>query len=132
MTIRLDSNLVFARDRIGNVLLLAAGVVAWGAVAWLFTNHSPVGDSEVEMAGAVLLGLAVGVTSVPVYWVAAFLARRGIAHRGDWFRAVRRGFLTSLVVTLLVVLRALDAFSLPLAAFVIVMAGLVELSLSAR
>jgi hypothetical protein len=98
----------------------------------LFTTYSPVGDSGVEMAGAVLLGTAVGLTSAPIYWVAAFLARRGIAHRGDWARAGRRAVLTGLVVTLLVVLRALDAFSLPLAAFVVVMAGLVELSLTAR
>jgi hypothetical protein len=123
---------VFARDRLFNIALLAAAVVAWLAVYWLFTTRSPVGDSGVEMAGAVLLGMAVGLTSAPVYWVAAFLARRGIAHRGDWMRAGRRAVLTGLVVTLLVVLRALDAFSLPLAVFVVVMAGLVELSLAAR
>jgi hypothetical protein len=123
---------VFARDRIANLALFGAAILAWAAVYWLFTTRSPVGDSGVEMAGAVLLGAAVGLTAAPIYWVAAFALRRGIAHRGDWFRAGRRAVLTGMVVTLLVVLRALDAFSLPLAVFVVVMAGLVELSLSAR
>jgi hypothetical protein len=128
----LDSGSVYRRDRLANIALLGVGLAAWVAVYSLFTTYSPVGDSGVAMAGAVLLGFAVGVTSAPIYWVAAFLARRGIAHRGDWTRAGRRAVLTGLVVTLLVVLRALDAFSLPLAVFVIVMAGLVELSLTGR
>ncbi len=132
MSPAVDSGFVYAKDRLANIALLASAVVAWLAVDWLFTTHSPVGDSGVEMAGAVLLGAAVGLTAAPVYWVAVFLARRGIAHRGDWMRAGRRAVLTGLVVTLLVVLRALNAFSLPLAVFVVVMAGLVELSLAAR
>jgi hypothetical protein len=123
---------VYARDRLANIGLLVAAGAAWLAVYGLFTTRSPVGDSGVEMAGAVLLGTAVGLTSAPVYWVAAFLSRRGIAHHGDWTRAGRRAVLTGLVVTLLVVLRALNAFSLPLAVFVVVMAGLVELSLATR
>jgi hypothetical protein len=128
----LDSDAVYRRDRLANIALIGAAIAAWLAVNWLFTTHSPVGDSGVEMAGAVLLGTAVGLTSAPVYWVAAFLGHRGIAYRGDWMRAGRRAVLTGLVVTLLVVLRALEAFSLPLAVFVIVMAGLVEFSLSTR
>jgi hypothetical protein len=132
MSPALDSGFVYRRDRLANIALLGAAIAAWLLVYWLFTTHSPVGDSGVEMAGAVLLGTAVGLTSAPIYWVTSFLARRGIAHRGDWMRAGRRAVLTGSVVTLLVVLRALDAFSLPLAVFVVVMAGLVELSLTAR
>ena len=124
--------MVYARDRLANLTLIVAAVGAWAAVGWLFTTQSPVGDSSVQMAGAILLGAAVGATLWPVFWLVAFARRRRIAHRGDWLRAGRRALLCALVVALLVVLRALDAFSLPIAAFVIAMACLVELSLTLR
>lgn len=132
MTRAVDSDPVYARDRVANLILIVAAVGAWAAVAWLFTTESPVGDSSVQMAGAILLGLAVGATLWPVFWLVGFAQRRRIAHQGDWLRAGRRALLCALVVALLVVLRALDAFSLPIAGFVIVMAGLVELSLTLR
>lgn len=127
-----DSQPVYARDRAANLSLIAAAVVAWVAVVWLFTQRSPVGDSSVQMAGAILLGAAVGLTLLPVFWVVVFTRRRRIAHRGDWLRAGRRALLSALVVALLVLLRALDAFSLAIAAFVVAMACLVELSLTLR
>lgn len=127
-----DSTAVYARDRIANLMLIAAAVAAWAAVAWLFTTRSPVGDSGVQMSGAILLGAAVVVTLWPLFWLVAFTTRHRIAHRGDWLRAGRRALLVGLVVILLVVLRALDAFNLPTAAFVVAMAGLVELSLTLR
>jgi hypothetical protein len=132
MTGAVDSAVVYARDRIANLTLMAAAVAAWAAVGWLFTNRSPVGDSGVQMVGAILLGAATAATLWPLFWLGGFARRRRIAHRGDWWRAGRRGVLVGLVVTLLVVLRALDAFSLPLAAFVVAMACLIELSLTLR
>lgn len=132
MTRAVDSDPVYARDRVANLTLIVAAVGAWATVAWLFTTESPVGDSSVQMAGAMLLGTAVGATLWPLFWLVAFARRRRIAHRGDWLRAGRRALLCALVVALLIVLRALDAFSLPIAAFVIAMAGLVELSLTLR
>lgn len=111
---------------------MGAAIVAWVAVLWLFTTRSPVGDPATQMTGALLLGAAAGITLWPLFWLVQFARRRRIAHRGDWLSAGRRALLSALVVALLVVLRALDAFSAPIAGFVVAMACLVELSLTLR
>jgi hypothetical protein len=107
-------------------------VLAWAAVGWLFTNVDPASDSSVVVAGAVLLGAAVALTVAPVLWIAAFAGTRRIAYRGDWIRAARRAALCGLVVFLLVLLRAQDALTPPMALFVIGMPVLVEITLSVR
>ncbi len=123
---------MYARDRLLNVSLLLAAFGAWLAVAWLLTSTSPRDDARIQAAGALLLGIAVGLTLLPLFWLASFARRRRIAYRGDWSRAGRRALLAGGVVTLLVLLRVLGAFSLPLAAFVVAMALFVELIVSAR
>ena len=110
--------------------MLAA--LAWAGVAWMFTTVDPGTDSSVLVAGALLLGAAVTLTLVPVLWIAGFVRTKHIAFRGDWVRAARRSALVGLVVVLLVILRAQGALSLPMAAFVIVMPILVEVTLSVR
>jgi hypothetical protein len=97
----------------------------------VLTTVDPSANSSVVVAGALLLGTAVGLTLTPVLWIATFVRRR-IAYRGSWTRAVRRAALCGLVVTLLVILRSQGALSLPMAMFVIAMPLLVELSLTAR
>jgi hypothetical protein len=67
-----------------------------------------------------------------VLWIANFVRTRRIAYRGDWLRAARRAALVGRVVTQLNVQRAQGALTLPLAAFVIGMPLLVELTLSVR
>ncbi|MEA2621763.1 MAG: hypothetical protein QOH61_673 [Chloroflexota bacterium] len=123
---------MYPRDRIANLGLILGAVAAWAAVAWLFTTRSPIGNSGVQLAGALLLGAALALTLCPIFWLIAFARRRRIAHRGDWLRAARRAVLCGLVVVLLLVLRAFDTLSLPIAAFVVAMAGLIELSLTLR
>ncbi|CAN5768778.1 hypothetical protein BH24CHL8_BH24CHL8_03490 [soil metagenome] len=123
---------MYARDRLLNVSLLLAAFGAWLAVAWLLTSTSPRDDARIQAAGALLLGVAVALTLLPLFWLASFARRRRIAYRGDWSRAGRRALLAGGVVTLLVLLRVLGAFSLPLAAFVVAMALFVELIVSAR
>lgn len=128
---------MYLRDRLANVTLIVAALAAWAAVALLFTTRSPLdatgqGDAPVQLAGALVLGLAVALTLWPLFWLTAFARRRRIAHRGDWIRAARRGLIVGFVVVLLVVVRAFGAFSLPLAAFVVAMAVFVELSLTSR
>jgi hypothetical protein len=123
---------VYARDRLLNVSLLLAAIGAWLAVAWVLTSTSPRDDARIQAAGALLLGIAVALTLLPLFWLASFARRRRIAYRGDWSRAGRRALLAGGVVTLLVLLRVLGAFSLPLAAFVVAMALFVELIVSAR
>ncbi len=123
---------MYARDRLLNVSLFLAATAAWSAVAWLLTSLTPRDDARIQAAGALLLGVAVALTLLPLFWLASFARRRRIAYRGDWSRAGRRALLAGGVVTLLVLLRVLGVFSLPLAAFVLAMALFVELIVSAR
>lgn len=127
-----DSREVYARDRLLNVSLFLAAFGAWLAVAWLVTSLSPRDDPRIQAAGALLLGLAVAVTLLPLFWLASFARRRRIAYRGDWSRASRRAFLAGAVVTVLLLLRILDAFSLPIGAFVVAMALFIEFISTAR
>jgi hypothetical protein len=121
---------MYARDRLANLGLLGAALVTWIAVVVFVTTRSPVGDVAVAMVGAVLIGTAFALTTMPLFWLAAFQRRRRIAYRGDWLRALRRGVEVGVLVTFFIILRSQDAFSCPLAAFVAAMVAFVEISLS--
>ncbi len=118
------------RDRTVAIALIVLAVVCWAGVGALLTRVSPLGRVEVQLVGAALIGLACGVSAVPLAWLAAFGRHRRVAYHGDWTRAARRGLWVALVVALLVALRTQQAFSLPVALFVVVMVLFVEVSLS--
>ena len=120
------------RDRIAAIALIALALACWIAVGIMLVRVSPVGQAGVQVAGAVMIGLACGVTAVPLAWLAVFGRHRRIAYRGDWIRAARRGAWVALVVALLVALRTQHAFSMPIALFVVVMVAFVEVSLSVQ
>ena len=120
---------MYARDRFANLGLFGLAALAWSLTALLFTTRYP-DEVTVQLIGAGLLGVAVGLTTMPLFWLVMYGRRRRIAHRGDWVRAVRRGAWVAVVVALLVVLRSQDALSLPLAGFVVAMVAFVEVSLS--
>ena len=119
-----------ARDRLTNVSVFAAAGFVWLLVGLVVTTRDPLIDSGAGFLGAALIGLAIGLTAIPLFWLSAFARHRRIAYRGDWIRAGRRGVWVGVVVAFFVVLRAQGAFSLPLALFVIVMVAFVEVSLS--
>jgi hypothetical protein len=120
-------------DRVANLALFALAALAWLAVAATFLTLDPLGNTGVLLAGALLLGGAVALTAAPVLWLGGFvLFGRGIAYRGDWWRAARRALLAGLAVTLLVVLRGQGLLTQPLALFVLGMPALVELTLWLR
>ena len=119
-------------DRWANVALFAFAAAAWIGVAFVFQTYFPRENAATLLAGALLLGAAVTATLTPLFWLGRFVTTRRIAYRGDWWRALRRGALVGLVVTLFVVMRGMGAFSAPLLLFVVVMAVLVELTLSLR
>jgi hypothetical protein len=121
---------VETRDRLANVGILGLALVAWGVVALLVVNRDPREDPVAGLLGAIAMGTAIGLTATPLFWLAAFAAHRRIAYRGDWLRAARRGLWAGLVVGLLVELRVLAVFSIPIALFIVVLVVFAEITLS--
>ncbi len=78
------------------------------------------------------MGLAVGLTTIPLFWLTAFGRHKRIAFQGDWTRAARRGAWVGLVITLLVVLRLQGVLELPIALFMIALIVVAEATLSAE
>ncbi|MGH3075679.1 MAG: hypothetical protein ACRDQC_12155 [Gaiellales bacterium] len=118
------------RDRRITIGLFGAVLVAWLAVTILFVSRSPDGDPGLQLFGALLLGIAFTLSTWPLFWLVAFGRHGRIAYIGDWSKALRRGAIVGVVVSVLVVLRVEDAFSVPLALFIVVMALIIEVSLS--
>jgi len=83
-------------------------------------------------AGALLIGLAVGLTAIPLAWLVVFARHRQIAYACDWLRAVRRGAWIGLFVAILVVLRLVYAFQLPIVLFLAAIFVVAEVTLSAE
>jgi hypothetical protein len=120
------------RDRRANLAFFAAALVAWLAVGWIVVTHDPVLEPMAGYAGAVAMGLGVGLTTVPLFWLVPFARHGRIAYRGGWTRAIRRGGWVGFIVILVVVLRLQDFFQLPLVLFIIVLALVAETTLSAE
>ena len=117
---------VSARDRTITLVLGVAALVAWLGVVIIFVSVSPVGDAGVQLLGALSLGSAVALTAWPLLWS----MRRGAP--GSLVAAGRRAGLAGLVVSILVVLRVLDAVSLPVVLFLVIGAVLVEVAFTLR
>ncbi|MGZ6269143.1 MAG: hypothetical protein ACXWMU_01060 [Candidatus Limnocylindrales bacterium] len=119
-----------ARDRLANLGLFGVAVVAWALVGIIVTTRDPMVDTGARFVGAAAMGLAMGATTAPLFWLAVFARHRRIAYRGDWLRAGRRAAWVCVVTTLFVVLRVQGALSLPIAVFVAAMVVFAEATLS--
>lgn len=119
-----------SRDRMTNLGLFAAAALAWVLVGLVVTTRDPRTDPVAGLLGAGLMGIAIGLTCIPLFWLAVFGRHQRIAYRGDWFRAARRGSWVAVVVAVFIVLRLQGAFSLPVALFVVVMVAVAEATLS--
>jgi hypothetical protein len=126
----LDSLVMEARDRLVNLGFFAGAGVIWILVALVLTTRDPRIDSAAGFVGALLIGLAVGLTIVPLFWLATFARHRRIAYRGDWTRAVRRGGWVAVVTTVFVILRLQGVFVPALALFILALVVLAEAVLS--
>jgi hypothetical protein len=119
-----------ANDRLINGFFIGAAVVAWIAVAQLVTTTYPRENATSGLVGAGFIGLACGLTAVPVFWLVWFARHRRIALLGDWGRAMRRGGWVAVVIALFVALRVQSVLSLPIAVFVVVLVLMAEITLS--
>lgn len=126
----LDSLVMDARDRLTNLGFFAAAGVAWILVAIVLTTRDPRTDTGAGFVGALLIGLAMGLTTIPIFWLTVFGRHRRIAYRGDWVRAIRRGSWIFVVVAVFVVLRLLGAFQPPIALFILALVTVAEATLS--
>lgn len=129
---RLDSLVMESRDRLANLGFFAAAAIVWLLVGLVVTTRDPVIDPGAGFVGAGLIGLAIGLTIVPLLWLTVFGRHRQIAYRGDWIRAIRRGAWVGLVVAVLIVLRLQDLLELPIALFIIALSVVAEATLSAE
>jgi hypothetical protein len=125
-----DSLLMEARDRLVNLGFFAAAGVAWILVALVVTTRDPRIDSGAGFVGALLIGLALGLTMIPLFWLAIFGRHRRIAYRGDWMRAIRRGSWVAIVAALFVILRLQQVFQPPIALFILALVVVAEATLS--
>jgi hypothetical protein len=119
-----------ARDRLTNLGFFAAAGVVWILVALVVTTRDPKVDSAAGYVGALLIGLALGLTMIPLFWLTVFGRHRRIAYRGDWTRAVRRGLWVAIVAAVFVILRLQGVFQLPIALFIVALVVLAEATLS--
>ena len=128
----LDSLVMEPRDRLANLGFFAAAAVVWLLVGLVLTTRDPVMDPGAGFIGAALIGLAVGLTLVPLIWLTVFGRHRQIAYRGDWLRAIRRSGWVGIIVAVVIVLRLQDLLELPVALFMIALAVVAEATLSAE
>jgi hypothetical protein len=119
-----------ARDRLTNLAFFAAAGIVWILVGLVVTTRDPRIDPTAGSIGAVLMGLALGLSSVPLFWLTVFGRHRRIAYRGDWTRAIRRGGWVAIVAAVFVILRLQQVFQPPIALFILALVVLAETTLT--
>jgi len=126
----LDSMVMDARDRTANLGFFAAAAIVWILVGLVVTTRDPLVDLTAGFIGALLIGLAVALTLIPLVWLTVYGRHRQIAYRGDWLRAVRRSAWVGIVVAVLIMLRIQGLLELPIALFMIALVLVAEATLS--
>ncbi|HEY7736404.1 MAG TPA: hypothetical protein VH813_06385 [Candidatus Limnocylindrales bacterium] len=119
-----------SRDRMANLGLIGAAALVWLLVGLVVTTRDPRLDPGIGFLGAGLMGLALALTTIPLFWLVVFARNRRIAFKGDWMRAIRRGAWVGAAVGLLIVFRIQGLFEPAIALFVIAMVVVAEFTLS--
>jgi hypothetical protein len=115
------------------ILVVVVLVAVAGRTCPAETDAQPCADAARNRAIVVALastGAALLVT--PFAFLGEVMARRRIVYRGAWSRAARRGILVGLVLAALAGLRLGGTLSVPIAIFVIILAGVIEWFLARR
>jgi hypothetical protein len=120
-----------ARDRRLSLALFGAAAVAWVIVGSIALLVDPLSSPNAGFLGAAALGTAIGVNVMPIFWLASFARHRRIAYRGDWRRAIRRGAWVGLLVGVFVVMRLNGIFQPQIGLFLIALALVAEITLTA-
>jgi hypothetical protein len=118
------------RDRLTNLSFFAAAGIVWILVGLVMTTRDPRIDPMAGSIGALLIGLALGLSSIPLFWLTVFGRHRRIAYQGDWTRAIRRGGWVAIVAAVFVILRLQQVFQPPIALFIVALVVLAETTLS--
>lgn len=114
-------------------LVLSAALAAVGLVAFAgnacpgATDASACPDAtrnRIIVVGLAALSIALLIT--PFAFLGEFLARRRIVFRGAWWRAARRAILVAAAVAALAALRLGGALTVPVAIFIVLLAGVLE------
>jgi len=119
------------RNRRIALTFLAIALIGWLAVGVIALTFSPRGDPGIGIIGALALGFAAAATAAPIFWLVGFARQRRIAYRGDWLRAIRRGAWVGVLVAIFVVMRLNDIFQVPIALFLLALALVAEVTLTA-
>jgi hypothetical protein len=119
-----------AQRRVAITLLGLAGL-AWLAVLVVGLTVDPLADRGSAYIGAAALGVAMGLTAAPLFWLISFARHRRIAYRGDWLRAGRRGAWVGILVAVLVVMRINGILQPQIALFLVALALVAEVTLTA-
>jgi hypothetical protein len=72
---------VESKDRLLNCLFMAAALLAWLAVAQIVTTTYP---RDNGLVGAGAIGLACGLTAVPLFWLVPFARSAGVRGWPRW------------------------------------------------
>jgi hypothetical protein len=122
------------RHRVVVVGLILSAVLAGLLLVVFAANACPVETAAqpcpqaprnvVIVVGLTATTAALAVT--PFAFLGEVLARRRIIYRGAWGRATRRGVVVGLVIAALAGLRLGGALSVPVAIFIVILAGVVE------
>jgi hypothetical protein len=119
------------RNRRVALTLLGVAAVGWLIVAAIAVGVNPLTDPGMGIVGALALGFAAAVTAAPIFWLGGYARQRRIAYRGDWQRAIRRGAWVGVLIAIFVVMRLSDIFQVPIALFLIALAVVAEVTLTA-
>jgi hypothetical protein len=113
------------------ITLLGLAVIAWVVVFVVGLTVDPLADPSSGFIGAIALGVATGLTAAPLFWLISFARHRRIAYRGDWLRAARRGAWVGILVAVFVVMRINGIFQPQIGLFLIALALVAEVTLTA-
>lgn len=119
------------RDRRFSLILFGLAAAAWVVVGAIVLLVDPLANPGAGFIGAGGLGIAAALTAAPLFWLVGFARKRRIAYRGDWFRALRRGAWVGALIAVFVVMRLNGVFQPQIGLFLLALAVVAEITLTA-